>query len=55
MQINLNHLNDVRTIQQREPKNKGIKLQNKADETSSGPASFMLTDLDGNVIYVEYV
>jgi predicted enzyme related to lactoylglutathione lyase len=40
---------DVRTIQ-KQLKNNGVKLMNEADENSSGPASFMLTDPDGNVI-----
>jgi len=40
---------DVRKIQQ-QLKSSGIKLDSEADETTSGPASFMLTDPDGNVI-----
>lgn len=41
--------NDVREIQ-RHLKSKGIKLTSEADETTKGPASITLTDLDGNVI-----
>jgi len=40
---------DVRAIQ-RQLKNKAIPLDTEADENSSGPASFMLTDPDGNTI-----
>ena len=40
---------DVREIQQ-QLKKQGIKLENEADETSSGPANFMVMDPDGNVI-----
>jgi predicted lactoylglutathione lyase len=40
---------DVREIQ-RQLKEKGVKLDSQADENSSGPASIMLTDPDGNMI-----
>ena len=40
---------DVREIQ-RELKQKGIHLLTEADENTSGPASLMLTDPDGNTI-----
>lgn len=40
---------DVREIQ-RQLKTKGIKLQNEIAENTSGPASLMITDPDGNVI-----
>jgi catechol-2,3-dioxygenase len=43
---------DVREIQ-RQLKSQGIKLDSEADESTSGPASLMLTDPDGNVIYVD--
>jgi catechol 2,3-dioxygenase-like lactoylglutathione lyase family enzyme len=43
---------DVRDLQ-RELKAKGIEFQSEADESSSGPASFIITDPDGNVIYVD--
>jgi lactoylglutathione lyase len=40
---------DIRDIQ-RQLKAKGIKLKAEADENTSGPASFMLADPDGNAI-----
>ena len=46
---NINSFNDIREIQE-ELKNKGIKIENEIDKTSSGPASFMVTDPDGNVL-----
>jgi predicted enzyme related to lactoylglutathione lyase len=49
---NLEKFDDVREIQ-RQLKNKGIKINNEADEQTSGPASFMITDPDGNVIYID--
>ena len=43
---------DVRKIQ-RQLKNKGIKLENETDENTSGPASFIVTDPDGNTILID--
>jgi catechol 2,3-dioxygenase-like lactoylglutathione lyase family enzyme len=43
---------DVRAIQ-RTLKSRGLKLQTEADETSTGPASFVLVDPDGNPILVD--
>jgi predicted lactoylglutathione lyase len=43
---------DVREIQ-RQLKAKGIKLDSQADENTSGPAGFMLTDPDGNIILID--
>ena len=43
---------DVRDLQ-RELKAGGIAFLAEADESGSGPASFMLTDPDGNVILVD--
>ena len=43
---------DVREIQQ-QLKNKGVKLETEADENTSGPASFVLVDPDGNSILVD--
>ena len=43
---------DVRTIQ-KDLKSKGLKLDSEADETGSGPASFVLKDPDGNAILVD--
>ena len=49
---NLEDFDDVREIQ-KQLKNKGIKLMTEADEDSSGPASLMVTDPDGNLILVD--
>jgi predicted enzyme related to lactoylglutathione lyase len=43
---------DVRSIQ-KTLKDKGVKLESEADEATSGPASFMVLDPDGNVILVD--
>lgn len=43
---------DVRDLQ-RELKAHGIQLLNEADETTSGPASFVVEDPDGNQILVD--
>ena len=43
---------DVREIQ-RELKVQGIKLDSEADDSTSGPASIMLTDPDGNQILID--
>jgi catechol 2,3-dioxygenase-like lactoylglutathione lyase family enzyme len=43
---------DVRAIQ-RELKTRGFKLLTEADEESTGPASFVLADPDGNPILVD--
>ena len=40
---------DIRDLQ-REYKRQGLTLLNEADESSTGPASFMLEDPDGNPI-----
>jgi predicted lactoylglutathione lyase len=40
---------DVREIQ-KHLKSKGIKIQNEANENTTGPAHISLTDPDGNVI-----
>lgn len=49
---NLEKFDDVRDIQ-RQLKSKGIKLTAEADEQTTGPASIMLADPDGNIIYVD--
>ena len=46
---NVESFNDIRKIQH-QLKSNGLSLTTEADEKSSGPASFMLTDPDGNVI-----
>lgn len=43
---------DVRKIQQH-LKNQGVQMITEADETTTGPASFMITDPDGNVVLVD--
>ena len=43
---------DVRDLQ-KELKNNGFKMITEADETTSGPASFVLVDPDGNPILVD--
>jgi catechol 2,3-dioxygenase-like lactoylglutathione lyase family enzyme len=49
---NIEKFDDVREIQ-RQLKSKGFSINNEADEKTSGPASFMITDPDGNVILVD--
>jgi catechol 2,3-dioxygenase-like lactoylglutathione lyase family enzyme len=48
----LEKFDDVRTIQ-KHLKAKNIKLEHEADETSKGPASFVVLDPDGNAILVD--
>jgi lactoylglutathione lyase len=43
---------DIRDLQ-RGLKGQGVPLLSEADETTTGPASFMLTDPDGNQILVD--
>lgn len=43
---------DVRDLQ-RQLKDRGLKFLSEADESSTGPASFMITDPDGNPILVD--
>ena len=45
----LDNFTDIRTIQ-RQLKEKGVELVSEADESTSGPASFMVSDPDGNPI-----
>lgn len=49
---NTDSFDDVRAIQ-KHLKSKNLKLTAEADENTSGPASLMLTDPDGNVIYID--
>ncbi len=49
---NLENFEDVRAIQGK-LKADGIKLTAEADEKTTGPASVMLADPDGNVIYID--
>ena len=43
---------DVRSIQKR-LKSAGVEIVQKADETSTEPASFMVTDPDGNMVMID--
>jgi catechol 2,3-dioxygenase-like lactoylglutathione lyase family enzyme len=49
---NIEKFDDVREIQ-RQLKSKGTKLTMEADDKTSGPASIMTTDPDGNVILID--
>jgi catechol 2,3-dioxygenase-like lactoylglutathione lyase family enzyme len=48
----LKNFEDVREIQ-RELKEKGIKLESEADESTTGPGSFVVIDPDGNTILID--
>ncbi len=48
----LDNFDDVRTIQ-KHLKSKGIKLEIEADESTEGPASFVVMDPDGNAVLVD--
>ncbi|MGB5272892.1 MAG: VOC family protein [Flavobacteriaceae bacterium] len=48
----LKEFDDVRTIQ-KALKSKGIVLTTETDETTTGPASIVLTDPDGNTILID--
>ena len=43
---------DVRELQ-RQLKDRGVNLMSEADESSTGPASFMVVDPDGNTILLD--
>jgi catechol 2,3-dioxygenase-like lactoylglutathione lyase family enzyme len=49
---NLDEFTDIRDIQ-RELKSQGIDFISEADEGGEGPASFLVTDPDGNTIMVD--
>lgn len=49
---NLESFTDVRDIQ-KELKSKNFEFATEADETTKGPASFVITDPDGNVILID--
>lgn len=49
---NIESFTDVRVIQ-KNLKSGGMPFVSEADETSSGPASFMIQDPDGNMILVD--
>jgi len=48
----LESYDDVREIQ-KQLKNKGLTLESEADENTSGPASLVIKDPDGNVIFID--
>jgi lactoylglutathione lyase len=51
----LDKFTDVRELQ-RQLKAKGVKFESEADETTTGPASFMVVDPDGNpILFDQYV
>ncbi len=43
---------DVRVVQ-KHLKNEGVEIMNEADESTAGPASFMVIDPDGNPILID--
>ena len=49
---NMEQFDDIREIQKK-LKSKNVPLNAEADETTTGPASVMLTDPDGNVILLD--
>ena len=49
---NLEQFDDVREIQRR-LKSEGIAINPEVDEKTSGPAGFMITDPDGNVVLID--
>lgn len=48
----LEKFTDVRDLQ-KQLKSQGVDLTSEADENSTGPASFMVLDPDGNPIFVD--
>lgn len=48
----LSEFTDVRELQ-RQIKDRGVELASEADERSTGPASFMMVDPDGNTILLD--
>lgn len=48
----LNEFTDIRELQRR-LEDRGVTMISKADENSTGPASFMIADPDGNTILVD--
>ena len=48
----LDSFSDVREIQ-RELKEKGLNLESEADENTTGPASIVISDPDGNQIMID--
>lgn len=48
----LDSFTDVRDLQ-KNLKAQGIVIENEADESTTGPASFIVTDPDGNLILID--
>lgn len=48
----LKEFTDIRALQ-RQLKDQGVKLLSEADENTTGPASLMIADPDGNVILID--
>ena len=48
----LREFTNIRELQ-RQLKNRGVNMITEADESSTGPASFMIADPDGNTILVD--
>jgi len=48
----LEEFTDIRQLQ-RQLKDSGLEIVSEADESTLGPASFMITDPDGNTILVD--
>jgi len=48
----LEKFTDIRNLQQ-QLKKRGVKLLSEIDATSTGPASFMVVDPDGNTILID--
>jgi lactoylglutathione lyase len=48
----LGEFTDIRTLQ-RQLKERGVAFLSEADESSTGPASFMVADPDGNTILLD--
>ena len=48
----LDKFTDIRELQ-RKLKGLGVKMMSEADESTTGPASFMIADPDGNTILVD--
>jgi hypothetical protein len=48
----LDAFTDVRDLQ-RQLKKEGVQIMTEADETTAGPASFVVVDSDGNPILVD--
>lgn len=50
--MRLKKFTNVRELQ-RQLKDRGVKIISEADENTTGPASFMIVDPDGNTILID--